>query len=46
MSRRGREGVICEAVSIAAIKGDVPTILRLGGPKNAEMIAASEEDLQ
>jgi hypothetical protein len=36
-------GVICEAVSISAIRGDVPTILRLGGPENAAMIAASEE---
>ena len=36
-------GVICEAPSIAAIKGDIPTVLRLGGPKNAQMIAESEE---
>jgi hypothetical protein len=36
-------GVICEAASIAAIKGDVPTILRLGGPKNAELIVETED---
>jgi hypothetical protein len=36
-------GVICEAPSISTIKGDIPTILRLGGPENAAMIAASED---
>jgi hypothetical protein len=36
-------GVICEAASISAIQGVVPTILRLGGPENAAMIEASED---
>ena len=36
-------GVICEAASISAIRGVVTTILRLGGPENAAMVAASEE---
>ena len=37
-------GVICEAASISAIRGDVPTgILQLGGPKNSAMITASED---
>jgi hypothetical protein len=33
-------GVICEAASISAIRGN---IIRLGGPKNVAIIAASEE---
>jgi hypothetical protein len=35
-------GVICAAPSMSVIKGAIPTILRLGGPKNAAMIAVSE----
>jgi hypothetical protein len=36
-------GVVCEAASISAIRGVVPTILQLGGPKNSALIAASED---
>jgi hypothetical protein len=36
----GSHGVVCEAASLSAISGDVPTILRRGGAKNAAMIAA------
>jgi hypothetical protein len=36
-------GVICEAASISAISGDLPTIVRLGGAKNAAIIAADTD---
>ena len=38
----GISGVICVAPSISAIKGAVPTIIRLGGPKNTEIIAMGD----
>jgi hypothetical protein len=38
----GIGGVVCVSPSISAIKGAVPTILRLGGPKNAEIIATGD----
>ena len=36
-------GVVCEAASISAIRGDVPTILQLGGPKNSALIVTNED---
>jgi hypothetical protein len=35
------KGVICAAPSVLAIKGAVPDIVRLAGPKNAMLIATS-----
>ena len=39
----GSHGVICEAASISAISGAIPTILRLGGAKNAAIIAVGAD---
>jgi hypothetical protein len=36
-------GVICMAPSPSAIRGAIPLISRLGGPKNAAIIATSKD---
>jgi hypothetical protein len=39
----GERGVVCEAPSISMIRGNIQTILQLGGPKNSALITVSEE---
>jgi hypothetical protein len=36
-------GVVCKAASISAIRGNIQTILQVGGPKSSALIAANED---
>lgn len=38
MDTQGEHGIICAAVSLSMIKGDIPTIRRLGGPQSTRYV--------